>query len=167
VWFLATDELFTIPVLGTLARILRAIPIRQDAPDRHALRMAEGLLARKEALVVFPEGHESLDGRLQPLQGGVMLLAVRSGASVVPVAITGSEKVLPPREWRPRHAGTPISLRFGRALEVTDLTGSTPGRRGIDQGIRRLEAEIRRLAQLGEARGGEPPDLGGGEGNSG
>jgi len=148
-WFLATDELFTIPVLGTVARLLRAVPIRQDAPDRRALRLAEGLLSQNEAMVVFPEGHESLDGRLQPLQGGVMLLAVRTGAKILPVAIAGSERMLPPREWHPRHAGSPISLRFGKALEVSDMTGGAGGRPGLDQGIRRLEAEIRRLMELG------------------
>lgn len=145
VWFLATDELFDIPILGPLSRYLRAFPIRQDSPDRRALRRAEALLTSGEALVVFPEGHESLDGQLQPLQGGIILLAMRTGAPVVPVGIVGSSRILPPREWRPRHGGGPVHIRFGPSIPATELTGGFSGKQAIQTGLARLEAELRRL----------------------
>src|SRR5579871_5119512 len=51
--FMATDEMFGIRVLGALARIMRAYPIRQDSPDRAALRRTEQLLREGQAVVVF------------------------------------------------------------------------------------------------------------------
>jgi len=153
VWFLATDELFTIPVLGTLSRYLRAFPIRQDSPDRKALRRAEELLRQGEALVVFPEGHESLDGKLKPLQGGAILLARRTGACIVPVGIRGSERVLPPREWRPRHGGEPIVVRFGKQVSAEQWTAGCGGREGMAHALECLRLELLRLS--GQADNGE------------
>lgn len=146
VWFLATDELFAIPVLGPLSRYLRAFPIRQDSPDRRALARAHQLLLEGEVLVVFPEGHESLDGRLQELQGGVVLLAERARVPVVPVGIRGSDRILPPREWRPRHGGEPVIVRFGRAMDLTSDADLMRGRAGRDIALARLAAELRRLS---------------------
>lgn len=150
-WFMATDELFDVPVIGILAKWLRAFPIRQDSPDRRALRMAQSLLGHDEALVVFAEGHESLDGRLKPLQGGVIMLAMRTGAPVLPVGISGTHRMLPPREWRPRHGGAPVLIRFGRPIAAADLVGGLAGRAAIHAGLERLAEEIRVLSETGGA----------------
>lgn len=154
VWFLAADELFSIPVLGALSRYLRAFPIRQDSPDRKALRRAEELLKQGEVLVVFPEGHESLDGRLQPLQGGAVLLARRTGACIVPVGIRGSDRILPPREWRPRHGGEPVVVRFGRPVLVDDWTQGYEDKDGMRIALECLRRELLRLSGQEEASGG-------------
>lgn len=147
VWFLATDELFDIPVIGPLSAVFRAFPIRQDSPDRAALRRAESLLRGGEVVVVFPEGHESLDGQLQPLQGGVILLAERASVPVVPVGISGSERVLPPREWYLRHGGEPVVVRFGQPLSAELLTGNLRGKAAWRRGSETLARAIAALAE--------------------
>jgi 1-acyl-sn-glycerol-3-phosphate acyltransferase len=144
-WFIATDELFTVPVLGPMSRYLRAFPIRQDAPDRRALERAERLLRAGAAVALFPEGHESLDGTLRPLQGGAVLLARRAEVPVLPVGIVGTERVVPPTEWRPRHGGGYVTVRFGRPIPPPELTGGLPGTKGVEQGRQRLRSELQRL----------------------
>src|SRR2546423_1288592 len=86
-WFMATDEMFAYPILGRPARIMRGYPIRQDSPDRAALRKTLNLLKSEQAVVIFPEGHVSKTGELQPIQPGSVMLAVQSKAPVVPVGI--------------------------------------------------------------------------------
>ncbi len=141
-WFMATDELFGIPVLGPMARWLRAYPIRQDSPDRAALRKTEGLLNAGEVVVAFPEGHESLDGRLQPLQRGVVWIALRAGVPIVPVGIRGTDLALPPREWRLRHAGRPIRVTFGAPIGPEELSGGMSGGAGADHGCDLLRKRL-------------------------
>jgi 1-acyl-sn-glycerol-3-phosphate acyltransferase len=146
-WFLATDEMFRIPVLGKLAKIMRAVPIRQDSPDRTALRRTVELLKNGEAVVVFPEGHVSADGRLQPVQPGAIMLAIQTGAPIVPVGIIATDRMMPAHQWKLRHAGRRMIVRFGEPLTVQELTGGLKGRAGIDNGVKVLTEAISSLSE--------------------
>ncbi|HSV72361.1 MAG TPA: lysophospholipid acyltransferase family protein [Chthonomonadales bacterium] len=145
VWFMATTELFGVRVFGALARIYRAIPIRQDSPDRAALRRVERLLGGGAAVVIFPEGHESLDGRLLPLQGGTALLAIRTGTPILPVGIVGTPAMLPARSTRPRRAPAPAVVRFGRPIDAVELAGGRKGRGAVEHATRLLASALRDL----------------------
>lgn len=147
-WFVATDELFEFRILGWLARRLRAFPIRQDSADRQALRKTEALLAAGHAVVIFPEGHESLDGRLQPLQGGTVLLALKTGVPIVPVAIQGTSAIMPPRSFGIRRPRRPVRLVFGRPIAPETLAGGLRKRSAVDHGVNLLTAEL--LALIGQ-----------------
>ncbi len=144
-WFIATTELFAFPVLGAMARWLHAYPIKQDSPDRAALRRTEELLRSGNAVVMFPEGHESLDGRLQPLQGGPILVAIRTNCPIVPVAIIGSADHVPPRSFRPRRAGHPAIVRYGEPIPASELAGGLTGRAAIEHGTGVLREALLRL----------------------
>lgn len=146
-WFLATDEMFQIPILGQLATIMRALPIRQDSPDRSALRRTMELLKQGEAVVVFPEGHVSKDGRLQVVQPGTILLAVQTGAPIVPVGIIATDRMMPPHQWKLHHAGRRMIVRFGEPIFVEELTGGLKGRAAIDHGVEALAAAIASLSE--------------------
>ena len=114
VFFMAKDSLFTIPVLGPLMRHLGAFPVRRGTADRESLQMAEAVLRRGHALVLFPEGTRKEGRHVEQLRDGAMFVAARTGAMVVPVGIGGSERALPSRRALPRPArvniviGTPI-----------------------------------------------------------
>ncbi|MGQ9468010.1 MAG: lysophospholipid acyltransferase family protein [Anaerolineae bacterium] len=85
-------ENFTHPLLGPLVRFGDAIPVRRGTADLAAIRAALDTLARGEALLIDPEGTRSHHGRLQPARTGVVILALRSGAPILPVAIWGQEQ---------------------------------------------------------------------------
>jgi 1-acyl-sn-glycerol-3-phosphate acyltransferase len=112
--FMAKEELFRVPGLGPLIRALGARPVRRDGGDRRALMAALGLLAEGRALLVFPEGTRGEEGRLGEAKPGVGMLAVLSGAPVVPVHIEGSGRVLPRGRAWPRLAK--VRVTFGPPL---------------------------------------------------
>jgi 1-acyl-sn-glycerol-3-phosphate acyltransferase len=145
-WFVATDEMFAIPVLGRIARMLHAYPIRQDSPDRAALRKTQELLKRGEAVVIFPEGHVSKTAAMQPIQPGFMLLVQMTGAPVVPVGIVGTDKMMPPHQWKLHRARQRTVVRYGEPISAEELTGGLKGRAGVEHGVRVLTEAIARLS---------------------
>ena len=79
--FLAKSELFEPFIFGSMVRALGATPVqKQDSQSAGAaLRAFLKLLDDGENVLLFPEGGRSLDGKLQPLEGGAALIAMKSG----------------------------------------------------------------------------------------
>lgn len=139
--YMAKIELFNVPLLGGLIRWLGAFPIRRGESDREALRTAEEVLSAGQVLAIFPEGHRSDSHTLAAGLPGVAMIAMRSGAPVVPVAISGTEHVLKGFRfgpWAPR-----VRLVFGKPFTL-----ATEGRRRSEDlklGIDRIMREIAAL----------------------
>ena len=93
VTFMAKAKLFRFRVSGYFMRGLGAFPVHHGRPDRKALRQAEQVLAQGSILIVFPEGMRSRRAKLQHSFSGPALIALRSGAPILPVGITGTEKI--------------------------------------------------------------------------
>ena len=70
-----------------------AFPVRRGGIDREAIRQAENWLCQGVSLIMFPEGTRSSTAQLQPAFPGAALIAARLGAPVLPVAITGTDKL--------------------------------------------------------------------------
>ena len=91
----AKAEAWDNPILRFLADLWKPIPLRRGEADRTALRQALGALEAGRIFVLAPEGTRSGHGRLQRGNPGVVLLALRSGAPVLPLVHYGGELV-----WR-------------------------------------------------------------------
>ena len=117
VWFMAKAELFR----GSFAWLMRgyhAFPVVRHSPDRSALRRAFDLLKQGSAVVLFPEGHRSEDARLLRAEPGAGFVARRSGAPLVPIAITGSQNVLGRHKIIPRRAE--VAMTFGEPFHLPE-----------------------------------------------
>jgi len=88
---LVKKETWNNPFLGSLATAWEAVPIDRNASDIGALKASLDVLAARGILAIAPEGTRSGDGRLGRGHAGVVQLAVRSGATLVPVVHFGGE----------------------------------------------------------------------------
>jgi len=136
--YLAKRELFRQPLVGWLLREGGVIPVSRGAADRHALEQALGALRQGGAVAIFAEGTRSRDGVLQRAKAGVALLAARSGAGVLPVAIVGTQGLDAPRRWLTHPQ---LVVRCGRPLSP----GNRPGREGYQAAADRYMAEVAAL----------------------
>jgi CMP/dCMP kinase len=92
-------------------------PVDRNAADRESFRTAMRILEAGQVLAVFPEGTRSRDGALQQVREGVGLLALRSGAKVLPVAVVDSDRMWPRGRLVPR-VGRKVTVRYGTAFDV-------------------------------------------------
>lgn len=111
--YLARDTLFS-GFLGSLIRSFDAIPIDRDGSGLAGIRATLKRLKSGDAILMFPEGTRSVDGKLQPLKPGFISLVRRGGATIVPVAIAGSYRALPRGARFPRRV--PIAVDFGEPM---------------------------------------------------
>ena len=96
-------------------RFLRCIPV-DERGGTAALKAGMRSLKQGACVGIFPEGRVSADGNLQPPQGGVLFLAQRSGAPVVPVALKGNHAAFPRGAWFPRLKK--ITVIYGKPFTV-------------------------------------------------
>lgn len=117
--YMTLERFFRVPVLGPLIRWSRAFPVRDDEADRRAARTAIRLLQAGEALVIFPEGGRSPDGRVQPFHPGAFRIALRTDAPVVPVTIAGGFETWSAHRRLPRPGR--ITITYHAPLTRKDL----------------------------------------------
>jgi 1-acyl-sn-glycerol-3-phosphate acyltransferase len=91
--YMAKKELMGIPVLGRLIRFGGAFPVDRGKADRHAIQLATARLEQGIAVGMFPEGTRSVSRRIERVLPGAGLIALRGNVPIVPVAITGSERL--------------------------------------------------------------------------
>ncbi len=94
---LLKKELMRIPILGRAMRMAHFVPVergsRRESAQASVVAAAEALNAGLNMLV-FPEGTRSRDGRLSPFKKGPFFLAQQTGALMIPVAISGTERMM-------------------------------------------------------------------------
>jgi len=91
--FMAKKEAFQVPVLPKLLRMAGAFPVDRGKADRSAIRRALLVLEQGIAVGMFPEGTRSPARSLQRAHAGAGLIAVTAGVPIIPIAITGSERL--------------------------------------------------------------------------
>ena len=106
----------------------------QLSTDRAGGRAAQAMLEAAvshlrsgELFGIYPEGTRSPDGRLYRGRTGVGYLALHSGAPVIPVAMIGTGRILPPGHKVPRPGQ--IEIRIGKPIDFSGFDGQTAGAR--------------------------------------
>ncbi len=103
-------------LVGPMFRAYGVIGIHRGKPDRKAIRAALDGLAEERMIAIAPEGRQSLDGKLEEGANGAAFLALKSGAPVVPVAMTGTEnEYVYNRNWWKR---APATLSVGKPFFI-------------------------------------------------
>ncbi len=129
VW-MTKKEWFDTPVVGGLFHLFGLIPVRRSEADLKALRKAQQALDKGQVLGMFPEGTRSKTASLAEGEPGTAVIALRSGASILPVAIWGTEKIRLPRDFLGRHRfnvqiGEPFHLPETKRLTKQQVAKGT------------------------------------------
>lgn len=144
--WLGKRELLETPVVGWAMRQAAIHPVDRRAADVDAFKTAMRILESGNVLAVFPEGTRSRDGALQAVRDGVAVLALQSGAPVLPIGIADTDRFWPRGTLLPR-PGREVTITFGKPFRVQDELGPEAGdRRARREAATRLI--MTRIAEL-------------------
>jgi len=117
--YLARDTLFRYPGIGALLRSWNSVPVDRDGAGAAGLRAILDRLLAGGAIILFPEGTRSKDGKLQPARSGIGLTVMKSNALVIPVRVFGT------LEAYGRHMKIPlprkVAVKYGVPLKFEAL----------------------------------------------
>ncbi|MBF8267030.1 MAG: 1-acyl-sn-glycerol-3-phosphate acyltransferase [Dehalococcoidia bacterium] len=120
IYFMAKRGLFSNPLSSLFLRSYGAFPLNRDGTDLAALQWSLRMLQQNAVLGVFPEGTRS-PGAMRKAIPGVSMIALRSGAPILPVGITGSERLGP--MWRVLLPTGKLRVRIGQPFSLPKPKG--------------------------------------------
>jgi 1-acyl-sn-glycerol-3-phosphate acyltransferase len=127
--FMAKKSLFDVPILGWMVKFA-AFPVDREKPRASTIKEAVKKIRNGQIVVVFPEGQRNDTNELLEPKPGIAMIAVMSGAPIVPAYISGAERALPPdARWLKR---AKIKVVFGKPIYYTS-TEESGGRTGHDK----------------------------------
>jgi len=117
--YMARESLFRFPVVGAILRSWNAVPVDRDGGGAAGLKAIMDRLKDGGAIILFPEGTRSRDGKLQPARSGIGLTVIKSDALVVPVRVFGTF------EAYGRHIKfplpRPVAVKYGEPMKFEKL----------------------------------------------
>jgi 1-acyl-sn-glycerol-3-phosphate acyltransferase len=132
-------ELYDHWLVGPFFRAYGIIWVHRGRPDRRAIRAALDGLAEGRMITLAPEGRQSLTGGLEEGNEGAAFLALKSGAPIVPVALTGTENrnvFGHLKKWK----RAPVTLSVGKPFTL-----SSGGRETLKEGTRQIMHSLANL----------------------
>lgn len=144
--WLGKKEMFDWPIVGWVFRNGGVHPVDRSSADVEAFRLAERVLEEGHVLMIFPEGTRSPTGELQKPKDGLAMIALRSGAQIVPIGIANTDRVWPKGRRLPRFGGH-ATMRIGRPFRPADeltagLDRKSAKAAATDLIMRRIAAEL-------------------------
>jgi len=136
--FMAKAEFFQRTWLAWFFYKLNAFPVNRKAGDRSTLRYSMALLEQQKVLGIFPEGFRNRSGDLKA-QTGTAMIAVKTGAPIVPVACVGTDRFIP-FGWL-----HPFEVRMGEPISMTKYTGQKVTSALLDEVSKEVMDEIQTL----------------------
>ena len=116
---MARSTLYRFKPFGFVIAALDAVPVDREASALAGMKTVIERLKRGAAVIVFPEGTRTADGRLGDIKGGFSIIARRAGVPIVPVAIVGAYECWPRTRRFPRPGR--VRLEFGRLITPAEI----------------------------------------------
>ncbi|MCP4589984.1 MAG: 1-acyl-sn-glycerol-3-phosphate acyltransferase [bacterium] len=142
--FMARDTLFVHPYFGHLIRFFNAFPIKRGTADLTGVKETLRRLKSGGVVLTFPEGTRTQDGRIRPFLSGVITIARKARAPLVPCAVEGAFDAWPRGLRFPRPA--PIWVAYGPPLAFEEIgrLGAAEASAEITRRVRTLHNDLRR-----------------------
>ena len=152
--FMAKIEMRRWPVIGLLATQSGVYFVRRGERDRAAQQFSLDALADGRPIAIFPEGTRSRIGHLREGKAGAALIAIRSGAPLVPAAVSGTHRIFPEGARWPRPSK--VRIRFGEPFRLPHQPSGRIDRALLTEGTERIMSAIEELLPPEQRRLPEP-----------
>jgi len=143
--FVAKSSLFKIPLFGWYMSVAGYVPIeREVSTSAHkTIGSVSDVLSSGDCVLMFPEGTRSKTGELGDFKRGSLMAAFSSGATVVPVAISGSYQMMPKKSYLIN--AVPITINFGHPISFKHYIGHKPIKGDYEIELKKLREDMENL----------------------
>ena len=148
--FMARETLFRTPLFGPLIHSLNAFPVQPGQGDIRAVRTIIERLHAGRAVLLYPEGTRSEDGRIRIVRRGFELIARRGNATIVPMVVEGAYDAWPRGQLLPKIGS--ISVMYGEALAPGQIRQTKPA-----QLVEMVNGRMREMQNHLRQRRGQAP----------
>lgn len=116
--FIIKKELFKVPFFGWYLKKAGYLSVDRGVGEKaHKMfSQAENVLKTGKNILIFPEGTRTLTGQIQPFKRGSLLLAFKAKVRVVPIAVSGSFNIMPPKSVIFRLV--PVTIKIGKPVSL-------------------------------------------------
>lgn len=116
--FFAAEELLNIPVIGWFIKNFGAIPVKRRRGDPFSLKKAVELLKNGEVVGIFPQGGipEPMSSSYYKIKPGVAYLSLKADVPILPICISGTDRIIPRGKAFFRRVFTEIHIRYGEVI---------------------------------------------------
>jgi 1-acyl-sn-glycerol-3-phosphate acyltransferase len=152
VHFMAKIEMRGWPIIGWLATQAGVYFVRRGERDRAAQTFSLASLAAGRPIAIFPEGTRSRTGRLREGKPGAALIAMRSGAPLVPAGISGTHRIFEGGRRFPR--ASRVRIRYGEPITLPHQPTGRLDRDELAVGTERIMSAIEALLPEDQRRAG-------------
>ncbi len=142
--YMAKEELFKNAAFRWLITSLGAFPVKRGAGDMQLISDCAGMVKEGYNLVIFPEGTRQKENKVGRGKTGVALIASRSGADVLPMAVVFEEPKL--------HFRCKVTLKIGKVIPAEEIRSEDGDRQALNAAKKRIMDAITELVE------GDKPD---------
>ena len=141
-WFMAKKELFKSLLMRSILSRLNTLPVDRFGFDMEVIKKSLAVLRQGGALVMFPEGTRSKNGKIHEGKIGVGMLAKKAAVPIVPACIENSKKA-----WLNFFQGKRLSVIFGKVVEVEWINAMQNSKNGYEEIADEVMKRIKTLKQ--------------------
>lgn len=141
--FFARDTLFK-GLLGRIISSIGTIPVTRDSADIKSLKAIFRVLKESGAIVIFPEGTRSSDGRIARPKPGTGMIACKAQATVIPTRVFGTFEAWGRQKKLPSLGGS-IHIQFGQPLPISDVDPGADHPNRYEEASKRIMNAIAKL----------------------
>jgi len=146
VYFIAKKELYNNKFVASLVTFLNAFPVDRESFSMKVFKTSFEVLENENALGLFPEGKRSTDGILGEGKKGVGLIAVQTASPILPVAVSGTNKII--QKPHRRMFFPKIKLIIGDIIDTEDIIKKHGKKESVDLVFQKTMKEIKKLYNL-------------------
>ena len=119
---LLKKSLFAYPIVGQAFQLAHFIPVDRTQQDAAIAAIEKGIEAMRDgqSFLIYPEGTRSPDGRLQQFKKGAVVMAIKCGVPIVPIACSGAHRIMEKRSLE-IHPGE-ILVEFLAPIDASTYT---------------------------------------------